>query len=578
MRRLAAIAAAITLTGAASVATDASAQGGFVCGAQSGASAAYDQTGKRSVTPTADVDGNIYPIVTIHGITGTDSAFDGAVNLAWGRPVPPAAPSFLDKLVGPAPMGLDGVKVYSYSYSDTSLRWAGKEIVNAPFGRVIDCLYDLHGVPVSIVAHSMGGLVARYAANAPGDDGAPRSPKIGKVITLGTPNAGSDLAAASNSVLSSPGLGPSVWLPLQALRMVCGELGNRDGNDAVCGLLSSLSSEGGKALASGSREINGVPAWPAGTDVTALAGNAALSASLFNAPLTIALGDLVVSTSSAVAGAPQSQQFDCTYDLAPSSPLKKVLSITNPSTRMIELVASMTTGPCYHGNLMRNVDIVDEVLSSIQAWMDVQRAASPRLCNATNLLAAARDRWSRQGGSGELISAESVNCQAGWASACIMHSETGGSDCTTFFIQEGDRWRALDLNWDACPQDLTAQGAPTDTANALAHDCAPSESATPGSGSEATHFEDPKLLVDEFVAAWVGRDAARLDGLPLVDGVAESLPHAPAKAWMSSCDAFSCLVEFGEDFSDRFLGTDYFDVGIEQGDVTGWNITYVRPS
>jgi hypothetical protein len=47
------------------------------------------------------------------------------------------------------------------------------------------------GVPVDVIAHSQGGLVARWALSGPG---APRS--VETLVTLGTPHLGADLAAA----------------------------------------------------------------------------------------------------------------------------------------------------------------------------------------------------------------------------------------------------------------------------------------------------------------------------------------------------------------------------------------------
>lgn len=50
------------------------------------------------------------------------------------------------------------------------------------------------GVPVDIVAHSEGGIMARLALGNQGDPQDPRLPKVANLITLGTPHNGSDLA------------------------------------------------------------------------------------------------------------------------------------------------------------------------------------------------------------------------------------------------------------------------------------------------------------------------------------------------------------------------------------------------
>lgn len=53
------------------------------------------------------------------------------------------------------------------------------------------------GVPVDIVAHSQGGIVARLALGNEGDAFDPRLPNVENLITLGTPHHGSDLATAT---------------------------------------------------------------------------------------------------------------------------------------------------------------------------------------------------------------------------------------------------------------------------------------------------------------------------------------------------------------------------------------------
>ncbi|MGD9796571.1 MAG: peptidoglycan DD-metalloendopeptidase family protein [Acidimicrobiia bacterium] len=61
------------------------------------------------------------------------------------------------------------------------------------------------GVPVDVIAHSAGGLVAR-AALAGGGRGDPAVPMVANLVTIGTPHTGADLATASAWV-SSSGLG-----------------------------------------------------------------------------------------------------------------------------------------------------------------------------------------------------------------------------------------------------------------------------------------------------------------------------------------------------------------------------------
>lgn len=63
------------------------------------------------------------------------------------------------------------------------------------------------GVPIDIVAHSQGGLVARWAITDESDGGDPRQPEVSNLVTLGTPHHGSN-AATTAAMLghSGPGL------------------------------------------------------------------------------------------------------------------------------------------------------------------------------------------------------------------------------------------------------------------------------------------------------------------------------------------------------------------------------------
>lgn len=53
------------------------------------------------------------------------------------------------------------------------------------------------GVPIDIVAHSQGGLVARSALTDEGDPTDPRLPKVNSLVTLGTPHLGTPAATAA---------------------------------------------------------------------------------------------------------------------------------------------------------------------------------------------------------------------------------------------------------------------------------------------------------------------------------------------------------------------------------------------
>ncbi|MDQ6927242.1 MAG: hypothetical protein M3159_01105, partial [Actinomycetota bacterium] len=61
------------------------------------------------------------------------------------------------------------------------------------------------GVPIDILAHSQGGLVAREALADEIDPGSPALKSINSLVTLGTPHQGADLATAAKMIGESDG-------------------------------------------------------------------------------------------------------------------------------------------------------------------------------------------------------------------------------------------------------------------------------------------------------------------------------------------------------------------------------------
>jgi pimeloyl-ACP methyl ester carboxylesterase len=355
----------------------ASAAGGFVCGA-------YDQTAKRGRTPTPDAEGRVFPIVTIHGITGSDDDFDRTINKSYGEANPQPPRSVLDALAGPKaagqtlPPGLPGVRVYSFSYTPDSLRWIDNPAVGGRFEQTIDCLYAKFHTPVSVIAHSMGGLVTRWVANTTDANGVSRATKLGKVITLGTPYAGSFMSAVANGATDVAGVSaPAVAL----LNYVCGASGTATGNGS-CGpipLYAAFRSEAGRNQRTGAQTINDLKRWPPNVDVETIAGSQTIPLVLFGSPLNAAvdIGDFAVATGSATADPRAGRVFSCRYDSATgtaSTIMKQILGLATPQERHAKLTGAFLASPCYHSNLMQNVELTNEILGSLNDWLTVHRA------------------------------------------------------------------------------------------------------------------------------------------------------------------------------------------------------------
>ena len=96
---------------------------------------------------------------------------------------------------------------HPYSPEDTltDLRTSGRRLRD-----LLERLqYEQPGVPVDLIAHSQGGLVARSALGNELDPFDPRTPRIGTLITLGTPHHGTDGATAA-AMLRHTTYGPLV--------------------------------------------------------------------------------------------------------------------------------------------------------------------------------------------------------------------------------------------------------------------------------------------------------------------------------------------------------------------------------
>ena len=341
--------------------------------------------GGGPVRNSPDAAGKWYPIVLVHGWTSQDTvanagdrsgAFSHRIDLS-SNPVfsPQVTRSFVGQL-----QGLPGAAVFTFDYHPYSARWVDDEHLGPALGKVIDCLYKASTQKVVLVAHSMGGLISRWAATHPGVTGADRSGEISTAVTFGTPETGSvaallgevgvDVGAATNDALAV----------IRLILSVCGTLSSNEiETGTLCDVLPApvrtFESDAGIALRSGSPQLAALKPWPHGIYVDALAGNTSFEvpkAGWFQWPWATdkvsGPGDMIVTQGSALSGADGTRAISCDYQLDPvrgaTDQLGLLFSLTARSEVAGQPLAALT-GPCFHTSLMRDIELTNEALGAV---------------------------------------------------------------------------------------------------------------------------------------------------------------------------------------------------------------------
>ena len=131
-----------------------------------------------------------YPLVLAHGILGFDEFKVGPFKGQYFRGVAPR----LERL---------GTKIYAFQVHPTAT-------VASRAADLARALGALDAPRVNIVAHSMGGLDARYVASR-----LSLGPRVASIVTVGTPHRGTPLAD----------LGAGLWLVAPATRLLMQKAG-----------------------------------------------------------------------------------------------------------------------------------------------------------------------------------------------------------------------------------------------------------------------------------------------------------------------------------------------------------------
>ena len=260
---------------------------------------------------------------------------------------------------------LRGTWVSAFDYSPTNGEWFGNDSNGPALARYIHAVSQAslagHGNgKVIIVAHSMGGLLARYAANQTiGDDRI--ADDIGMVITLGTPNTGSFWANAGDD----------------ARKILCWEQTNNAQNfqfpSDFCRDWTALA--GMSVLGP---QIKHLKELPPQIPLFAIAGNEILhwrlGLSVVDMPLD---GDAVVSLSSALHHRPAGGTSSYT-------------KIQNPP-RVYDISA-------WHGDLPKNRDIIAMVHDLIRTYIATHPARVPAPAATSSPAPGGDSYWLADGG------------------------------------------------------------------------------------------------------------------------------------------------------------------------------------
>lgn len=338
------------------------------------------------VTPQPDERGRWVPVIFVHGWTSSSThdangagAFSAKIDLtanALGRA--PGERSLIGQI-----QTIPGAATFTFDYHDTSGSWVDDPSIGPALGTAIDCLFDKSGgEKVIVVAHSMGGLATRYAL---GED-ARRPDKVSTVVTFGTPNTGS-VAARVTSVGADAAAVTQVGAGIRILLAACGRASTVSMNGTgPCGnVVGAFDGDAGRALRAGSRELDALAPYPRNVAVHGLAGEASfdvLGRSWFGlqVPANDVAGDVIVMPDSAKAQSTASGAVRCRYQMNVAQAgldVAGLLAGTTSVTEVSDHPLDVFSGPCYHGNLMRGIELTNTATGAIDDDITSRIGSSP---------------------------------------------------------------------------------------------------------------------------------------------------------------------------------------------------------
>lgn len=232
-------------------------------------------------------------------------------------------------------------------------------------------------------------MATRYALTHQGSAGADRASEVSTVVTFGTPETGSLVALLGDSALNVGAATNAALAIVRLILAVCGQLSTtklETGTpcDMLWPFVRAADSEAGRALRSGSKELAALKPFPTGVKVDALAGDTVFTipkAGWFHLPWEVdqvPVGDIVVTTDSATHGATLSTKASSAYQL------NAVRATTDFAGLRVGLTAKndaaqpfwSVKGACYHGNLMRTIQLTNEATGIVNEDIESRAPAT----------------------------------------------------------------------------------------------------------------------------------------------------------------------------------------------------------
>jgi hypothetical protein len=322
------------------------------------------------------------PVVFVHGITTRPPEEDDkqeADHVLWNGRLRQQVEAF--DATHPAV----AVHTYAFDYRAQSSNWVTDHNIGVRLARGLECLANTYRRGVIVIAHSTGGLAAKYAVSRPlCSDGTVEDPEtptcpgaadhvvgdhVTEVITIATPYKGSALLAGAQSSRALLGLPAATRAPVERVLSECasyrllqaqGKVGGLpvDWQDQLCGLAAVLSQPAGRALALNSPAlqpppVGDLPPWPQNLKVHAVAGDIQVGRGVdallwwWKAQWQATLGDFVVWPDSAAGGSADDRPTTVACD----------------GSKQLNVLVS----ECFHLDLPNNPAVINAVVPEVTA-------------------------------------------------------------------------------------------------------------------------------------------------------------------------------------------------------------------